>query len=88
MCHVGTPAPYAERVSKSRYSPPTPEVAAEIEAVVSLRQKVLDTEAEYRRRLAALIDQQGDWKVPVAHIATLLDVERKTVYRHAGRPMT
>lgn len=85
---MGTPPPYAERVSKSRYSPPTPEVAAEIEAVVNLRQKALDVEAEYRRRLTALIDPQGEFKVPVAHIAAALDVERKTVYRHTGRPMT
>ena len=85
---MGTPAPYAERVSKSRYSPPTPEVAAEIEAVVNLRQKLIDDEAEYKRRLTALIDPEGSFKVPVAHIAAALDVERKTVYRHTGRPMT
>ncbi len=85
---MGTPAPYAERVSKSRYSPPTPEVAAEIEAVVDLRRKVQEAEAEYRRRLTGLIDPQGDYRVPVAYIAAALDVERKTVYRHTGRPMT
>lgn len=85
---MGTPPPYAERVSKSRYSPPTPEVAAEIEAVVGLRRKVQEAEAEYRRRLTALIDPQGEYRVPVAHVAAALDVERKTVYRHAGRPMT
>jgi transcriptional regulator of acetoin/glycerol metabolism len=88
MCHVGTPPPYAERVSKSRYSPPTPEVAAEIEAVVNLRQKALALDAEYRERLTALLDAEGEWKVPVAHMAALLDLERKTVYRHTGRSMT
>jgi hypothetical protein len=75
-------------VSKSRYSPPSPEVAAEIEAVVNLRQKLIADEAEYKRRLTALIDPEGEFKVPVAHIAAALDVERKTVYRHTGRQMT
>lgn len=85
---MGTPGHYAERVSKSRYSPPTPEVAAEVDAVVDLHRKWQEAETEYKRRLTDLIDPQGEWKVPVAHIAERLDVERKTVYRHTGRSMT
>jgi hypothetical protein len=85
---VGTLGHYADRVSKPRYSPPTPEVAAEVDAVAELHRKWQEAEAEYKGRLARLIDPQGDWKVPVAHIADRLGVERKTVYRHTGRSMT
>jgi hypothetical protein len=85
---VGTLGHYSERVSKSRYSPPTPEVAGEIDAVVKLHEQWQQAEAEYKQRLTQLIDPLGEWKVPVAHIAERLDVERKTVYRHTGRSMT
>ena len=85
---MGTPNRYAERVPKQRYTPPTDKVAGEIDAVAELHKKWQEFEAEYRRRIAALIDPQGQWKVPVAHIAERLEMERKTIYRHAGRSMS
>lgn len=85
---MGTQSGYDQRVPKQRYSPPSPEVAAEIDAVVELHRKWQEFEAEYRRRLTALTDQHGPWKVPIAHMSERLGVERKTVYRHAGRSMT
>jgi hypothetical protein len=88
VSHLGTPNSYDQRVPKQRYSPPSPEVAAEIDAVVELHENWQKFEAEYRRRVAALIDQEGAWRVPVAHVADRIGVERKTVYRHAGRSMT
>ena len=56
--------------------------------VVGLHRQWLEAEAEYKRRLGLLIDAGGEWKVPVAHVAERLGVERKTVYRHTGRSMT
>jgi hypothetical protein len=85
---LGTQDRYAERVPKQRYSPPTDEVAAKIEAAVEVFQRWQDSEAEYKQMVAELIDQDGQWKVPVAHMAERLGLERKTVYRHAGRSMT
>lgn len=58
-----------------------------LDAVVDLRRRFSEVEAEYRRKLAHLADKEGD-AVPIAHLATRLGVERKTVYRHLGRSMT
>lgn len=85
---MGTLSGYDQRVPKQRYSPPSAEVAAEIDAVVELYENWQKFEAEYRRRVTAIIDQQGEWRVTVAHMAERLGVERKTVYRHAGRSMS
>ncbi len=85
---MGTQDRYAERVPKQRYNPPTERVAAEIERVVELHRRWQEFEAEYKTAVTAITDQKGEWKVPVAHMADRLGVERKTVYRHAGRSMT
>ena len=72
---------------KPRYSPPTPEVAARIKRVVELFRQQQEIEAEYKKALAEVADPDGD-AVPIAYLASQLDVERKTVYRHLGRSMT
>lgn len=87
MRHLGTQAGYSQRVPKSRYSPPTPEVAEHVKRVVGLFQQRQEIEAEYKRALAELTSTNGD-AVPIAYIAEQLSVERKTVYRHLGRSMT
>lgn len=84
---MGTLAGYSQRVPKSRYSPPSPDVEARIEHVVGLYRQQQEVEAEYKKALAELTKKPGD-AVPIAHIADRLGVERKTVYRHLGRSMT
>ncbi len=84
---MGTVSGYAQRVPKSRYTPPTPEVAQHVERVVELFRRIQEADAEYRKALAELASTDGD-AVPVAYIADQLGVERKTVYRHLGRSMT
>lgn len=86
MRHLGTLGGYSQRVPTNRYSPPTPDVAARITAVVDLFRRQQEIEAEYKRALASLTDKEGD-AVPIAHIAERLGIERKTVYRHLGRTM-
>jgi transposase-like protein len=78
-------AGYSQRVPKSRYSPPTPEVAEHVTRVVGLFRKRQEIETEYKQALAELTSDDG---VPIAYIAEQLGVERKTVYRHLGRSMT
>lgn len=84
---MGTVAGYPQRVPKSRYSPPSEEVAARIQRVVALHAQKQRIEDEYRQALAEVTDPAGD-AVPIAYMARELDVERKTVYRHLGRSMT
>lgn len=88
--HLGTPTGYPRRVPKSRYTPPTPQVAAKVDKVVALFRQQQDLEAQYRAALADLASAPpGDPEhVPIAYIAEQLDVVRKTVYRHLGRSMT
>lgn len=83
---MGTQTGYGQRVPKQRYSPPTKDVAARIDAVVRLHRQQQEIEAKYKLALAELVDPVGD-AVPIAHIAERLDLERKTVYRHLGRSM-
>jgi hypothetical protein len=82
---MDTATGYARRVPRSKYEPPDAEVAAEIDAMVDLHRKVEQAEAEYRAALTKLADKR---KVPIAHLADRLGVQRKTVYRHLGRSMT
>lgn len=90
MGHLGTVSGYAQRVPKSRYSPPNADMATKIDAVVELYRKWGEAEKEYKAALAALAaPPPGDPEhVPINHLADRLDVERKTVYRHLGRSMT
>lgn len=84
---MGTQAGYSQRVPKSRYTPPTPEVGERVNQVVSLFRQRQEIEDAYKAALAKLVSADGD-AVPIAYIAEQLDVERKTVYRHLGRSMT
>lgn len=52
--------------------------------MVDLHRKKLAVLDEYRALLTELIEQDG---VPVAYMASQLGLQRKTVYRHIGRPM-
>lgn len=88
MGHLGTVTGYSQRVPKQRYSPPNAEVAAEIAAAVELFRQREAIDAQYRAAIAKLADRETGRGVPIAHLATELGVERKTVYRHLGRSMT
>ena len=69
---MDTETRYPRRVARPKYVPPNERTAAEIDRVAALYQKWID----------------GEWDVPVAHMAEKIGVERKTVYRHTGRSMT
>lgn len=90
MRHLGTVNGYAQRVPKSRYSPPTSEMAAKIEHVVELYRNWGEAERQYKAALADLAaPPPGDPEhVPINYLAERLEIVRKTVYRHLGRSMT
>jgi len=85
---MDTETRYPRRVARAKYVPPDERTAAEIDRVAALYQAWLDAEAEYKAAMTAITDPDGDWVVPVAHMADKIGVERKTVYRHTGRSMT
>jgi DNA invertase Pin-like site-specific DNA recombinase len=85
MSQLGTLAGYSQRVSKSKYTPPSSEVEEHVTRVVGLFKQRQEVEDAYRLALAELTSDDG---VPIAYIAEQLGVERKTVYRHLGRSMT
>lgn len=82
---MGTLARYPQRVAKPKYTPPNDEVAAKLDRMVELFRRQQEIWEEYKRALGE-VGPNGD-DVPIAHIAERLGVERKTVYRHLGRPM-
>ena len=84
---MGTQIGYSRRVSKSRYTPPSPEVEKHVKEVVDLFLQQQQIQLKYKSKLADLTSSDGD-AVPIAYIAEQLGVERKTVYRHLGRSMT
>ena len=84
--HLGTLTRYPRRVAKPKYEPPNDETAARIARTVDLYRRLAEIEAEYKASLAVNADPDGD-AVPIAYLAERLGVERKTVYRHLGRPM-
>lgn len=86
MSHFDTETRYPRRVPRPRWTPPNDEVAGRIDAVEALYRQWQEVEAAYKQALTALTDPEGD-DVPVAYMAKRLDVERKTIYRHTGRPM-
>ena len=73
---------------RAKWSPPDASTEAAISGVLDAFAQWSAAEAEYKRQLAALVAADGELRVPIAHIAERLDIERKTVYRHTGRPMT
>jgi len=56
------------------------QLLAHLKAAAEEREKA---EVKYRKLLA---DCEAA-KIPIARLAEELDVERKTIYRHLGRPM-
>lgn len=74
---------YPRRVARAKWTPPNPELAARIDKAVRLFKRQQEVEAEYRRAIAELAQDE----VPIAHLAERLGVERKTVYRHLGHEM-
>lgn len=84
---MDTQTRYPRRVARPKYVPPDPKTVAAIEHVKALYRQWRDAEAEYKRAVTELTDPTG-LDVPIAHMATELGVERKTVYRHTGRSMT
>jgi hypothetical protein len=84
---MDTATRYPRRVARAKWTPPNPEVAAEIDAVVADFERIREDETKAKARLAKLADPTGP-AVPIAHLAERLGVERKTVYRYLGRSMT
>jgi transcriptional regulator of acetoin/glycerol metabolism len=82
---LGTQDRYADRVVKQRYVPPTPEVAEHVNRVVELFRKRQEIEDQYK---TALTEVTAEDRVPIAYMAAVLGIERKTVYRHLGRAMS
>lgn len=79
---------YAAAMPKPRYTPPSEEVAARIAEVAALDRQI-NADIERRRELLTfLVDRENGLAVPIAHIAEVLGVERKTIYRRLGRRMT
>ncbi len=85
---MGTPSRYPQQMPRSRFAPESePALAAEVAEVVALYRRAQETEAEYKAKLAKVIGSDPKPRVPIAYVAEQLGVERKTVYRHLGRPM-
>lgn len=84
---MDTRTSYSRRMARAKWTPPTPDVAQRVDAVVALYLQQRDIEKRYKAGLAALADPEGD-AVPIAHLAERMGVERKTIYRHLGRTMT
>lgn len=78
------PEEHAQRGSGRRYSPPEDVVGLIAEIVLQARRRD-EADARYRSLLTLAVNERD---VPVAYLAEQLGVERKTVYRHAGRSMT
>lgn len=85
---MDTETRYPRRVARPKYVPPDERTAAEIERVAALYRTWRAAEAEYKAAMTAVTDPDGEWDVPVAHMADKIGVERKTVYRHTGRSMS
>lgn len=88
MSHPGTSDPYAERVPRQRYSPPSDDVAQEIAEAVALYRQREEIDGKYKAAIARLTDRENGRSVPISYLAEQLGIERKTVYRHLGRSMT
>jgi hypothetical protein len=71
-------------VPKASFTP-SDQQKQKIAAAIRAAKRRDEADAEYRRLLNEL---HHDDKVPVAHLAEVFDVERKTIYRHLGRSMT
>jgi hypothetical protein len=78
---------------RAKWTPPNADVEKRIRHVVRLKAELDriqarydEAEAKYKAALTALVDPAKD-DVPVAYMAETLNVERKTIYRHTGRPM-
>lgn len=79
---MGTPVRYPDRVSRSP-QPLDEEQKKLLAAVIRAAKKATDAETEYKRLLAECAAAD----VPILQIAAALGVQRKTIYRHLGRPM-
>jgi hypothetical protein len=81
-CQMGTEPLYPQRMSRSPWVPnPTQEVLlATLRAAAEERKRC---DERYRELLAECALAE----IPIARIATEVSVERKTIYRHLGRPM-
>ena len=69
---------------RAKWAPPDARTEAAISGVLDGFAEWSAAEAEYKRRLTELVAADGGHKVPISHLAERLDIERKTVYSHAG----
>lgn len=83
-CARFLPNPTGRRWGRPKWAP-TEAQQVKIDAVVELRRQWRETGAEYMRMLVLLTDPKGA-DVPVVYLARRIGVERKTIYRHIGRP--
>lgn len=80
---MGTPTPYPQRVAKPSFAPD--DVQAEL--LAALKRAFIEkgaAESKYKKLLAHCAEAD----IPVAKLASELQVQRKTIYRHLGRSMT
>jgi uncharacterized membrane protein len=84
---MGTREPYDQPVPKGKWSPPTDEIAAELQALREMQQAAIDAAAEADARIRAATTALAAKGVPIATLAETLGVGRKTVYGYTGRPM-
>jgi hypothetical protein len=88
VCRMGTAADYAPRVAKRKWEPPTPELAERLEALRAKHAQLDVILGEVKDEVTALAEGTDGPAVPIAALAELLGVERKTIYRYTGRPMS
>lgn len=84
-CARFLPNPRGRRWGRPKWAP-TAAQQVKINAVVELRRQWREAEEEYKRMLVQLTDPAGA-DVPVIYLARRIGIERKTIYRHIGRPM-
>ena len=83
---MGTDSRYPQRMPRSPWSPSgeQAELLAALRKAADERDRALRAlDADVRAKLAACADAD----IPIARLAEELKVERKTIYRHLGRPM-
>lgn len=84
-CARFLPSPAGRRWGRPKWAPSEAQRTA-VEETVRLYRQAQAAKAEYKALLAELVDPKAD-DVPVVYLAKRLNIERKTIYRHAGRPM-
>jgi len=73
---------------RAPWSPPTPEIAERLEALKERSDELQHLRAEIKAMTKALAIMYYEAGAPITIIAAELGLDRKTVYRFLGRPMS